>query len=57
MNTVNQGTVRQGNRMKTGYMIKVAIFAALAFVVMYLEFPIAALLSQNLHHLIPHNYP
>lgn len=45
MNTMNQETtsVPRGSRFSAGYMIRISIFAAIAFVVMYLEFPIAAL--------------
>lgn len=45
MSTLNQGAVMapKKQRISTGYMIRISIFAALAFVVMYLEFPIAAL--------------
>lgn len=34
---------KSGNRFSTGYLIRISIFSALAFVIMYLEFPIAAL--------------
>lgn len=34
---------RGNNQMSAAYMIRISIFSALAFVVMYLEFPIAAL--------------
>ncbi len=41
MNTTNQ--TMNKNHMSAGYMIRVSIFSALAFLVMYVEFPIAAL--------------
>lgn len=45
MKSINQGVtmVPKKQRINTGDMIRISIFAALAFVVMYLEFPIAAL--------------
>lgn len=43
MNTMNQETTVTKQRMDTSYMIRISIFSAIAFVVMYLEFPIAAL--------------
>jgi len=49
MGTMNQATLTKGSqRMSTSYMIKVAIFSAIAFVVMYLEFPMVALFPPYL---------
>lgn len=43
MSTMKQtATTGQGGRMSAAYMIRVAIFSAIAFVIMYLEFPLVA---------------
>ena len=45
MRTLNQSATMapKKQRINTGVMIRISLFAALAFVVMYLEFPIAAM--------------
>lgn len=41
-------TKSKKSRMNTRYMVRIGIFAAIAFVVMYLEFPLAALFPAYL---------
>ncbi len=43
-----QGLTTKGKKMSTSYMVKVALFSALAFIVMYAEFPIGTLFPPYL---------